>query len=100
MTNYAELDPGIRDIVRMLNDAGLATTDSGDGVSKSPEWYECGEAMPFPHVVVVTTPDAMVDDAERCAELLGPEWIVEAEYRAVSRHAHLFARTKFDAEKS
>lgn len=33
--NYDELDPGIREVVRFLNEAGFTTTDSGDGVSKT-----------------------------------------------------------------
>lgn len=32
--NYDELDPGIRELVRQLREAGWNTTDSGDGVSK------------------------------------------------------------------
>lgn len=50
MIPYDELDPGIRKHVRALNDAGIKTTDSGDGVSKigTP-----GEAcmLPFPNVM-------------------------------------------------
>lgn len=46
------LDPGIRDLVVQLRAAGYETTDSGDGVSKSKDWYESGEAIPYPHVVI------------------------------------------------
>ena len=32
--DYGELDPGIRETVRRLNEEGFETCDSGDGVSK------------------------------------------------------------------
>jgi hypothetical protein len=41
---YSELDPGIRETVRRLNDLGFETTDSGDGVSK-PD-MECAQSVP------------------------------------------------------
>lgn len=85
-------DPGIRDVVELLNAHDFETTDSGDGVSKPTDWYESGEAIPFPHVVVMSTPDTLVADAERCAALLGPAWNVEAGYQTLTKRAHLFAR--------
>ncbi len=88
-----ECDAGIRDVVKVLIDGGFETTDSGDGISKPAAWYESGEAIPFPHVVIISTPDSMVADAERCAALLGPAWNVEAEYQTLTKRAHLFART-------
>lgn len=90
--DYAALDPGIREIVRRVNDAGFETTDSGDGVSKPADWYAIGEAIPFPHVVAATTPGLMVPAAERLAAVLGPEWNVEAVYQTLTKSAHLFAR--------
>jgi hypothetical protein len=45
--DYSELDPGIRDVVRLLRSWGFNTTDSGDGVSK-PEDYE--GVLRVPHV--------------------------------------------------
>lgn len=59
--NYAELDPGIRDRVRILNEHGFETTDSGDGVSKRPD---PGEVLRFPHVAAVTEPARLISDAE------------------------------------
>ena len=47
------LDPGIRDVVAALWDRGLATTDSGDGVSKP----KPGIVLPFEHVAVVPGKD-------------------------------------------
>lgn len=90
--DYSELDPGIRATVRLLREFGFETTDSGDGVSKPQDWYDSGEAIPFPHVVAMTTPPDMVADAERMSSILGPEWNVEAEYQTLTKRAHLFAR--------
>lgn len=90
--DYGELDSGIREIVRKVNEAGFETTDSGDGVSKPANWYTSGEAMPFKHVAVTTVPDRMVEDAKRLSGVLGPEWEVEATFSTQSNHAYLFAR--------
>jgi hypothetical protein len=97
--NYEELDPGIREIVRALNDVGFETTDSGDGVSKPADWYASGEAIPFPHVVAQTTPETMVADAHRMVFVLGAGWVVEASYSTLDRTAHLFARAIDPREK-
>lgn len=91
--NYDELDPGIREVVRALNDAGFDTSDSGDGVSKPADWYESGCAIPFPHVVMATSVASMVEDAKRAAAVLGSGWTVEASYSTRDDHALLFART-------
>lgn len=98
--DYKALDPGIRDVVRMLNAHGFETSDSGDGVSKPQDWYDLGEAIPFPHVVAVTTASTMIDDAERMAAILGPEWNVEAQYQTLSKSAHLFARALDPRERA
>jgi hypothetical protein len=56
---WDELDPGIVGVVRMLFDAGFATTDSGDGVSKRGSGME--GVLPMPHVVVrVDDPSELV----------------------------------------
>lgn len=47
--DYDALDPGIRDVVRLIREAGYETTDSGDGISKRATQPD---ALPFPHVVV------------------------------------------------
>jgi hypothetical protein len=44
----ADLDPGIRDVVRYLNDHEFPTTDSGDGVSKP----RLTGVLDYPHVAV------------------------------------------------
>lgn len=51
---YPHLDPGIREVVRMLNDAGFRTTDSGDGQSKC----EHGIVLAWPHVAGPLPDDA------------------------------------------
>lgn len=68
--DYAELDPGIRDLVRLLRSNGFATTDSGDGKTKlggdSP--MECAE--PTPNVYMEADRATMLDEAERLTLLL------------------------------
>jgi hypothetical protein len=86
--NYAALDPGIRDIVRLLREVGFKTTDSGDGVSKPP----VGRVFSFPHVVAAVETDAMVREAERMQACLGDGWIVEASYSTADKAGVLFAR--------
>jgi hypothetical protein len=49
--DYDDLDPGIRRVVRLLNQHGFVTSDSGDG-SKAGV-MEC--AVDYPMVVVVPT---------------------------------------------
>ena len=88
--NYDRLDPGIRDTVRLLREAGFETTDSGDGVSKPP----LPGVIPFPHVVVATVPDRLVPDANRCASVLGMNWTVEGTYLPATNTAYLFVRTE------
>ena len=84
--NYDDLDPGIREVVRRLNDALFTTTDSGDGASKV-EWIEDGEAEDFPHVVITVASDEIEIETNRlknlveswgvCVEPVGysPVWI-------------------------
>lgn len=71
--NYKALDPGIRDIVRQLNEAGFETTDSGDGYSKPP--LAC--VLPFPHVAIKSSRDALIEDADRVYR-----WLAEHRRRA------------------
>lgn len=67
--DYDELDPGIREVVRRLNDAGFTTTDSGDGVSKV-DWIANGEALDFPHVHVICTGAEMLDETRRLKDVV------------------------------
>lgn len=90
--NYDELDSGIRETVKILQGAGFDTCDSGDGVSKSPEEYEDGTALPFAHVVTLIEPEAMVSEAHRMAMVLGSHWEIEAAYNPHLCLATLMAR--------
>lgn len=89
--NYDELDPGIREIVRRLNDGGFLTTDSGDGVSKPREWFDAGDAIPYPHVVIASSPMGLAQEALAVARLLGPDWSVEGTFVASTGSAYVFA---------
>ena len=71
--DYSTIDAGVRNEVRRLHDAGLTTTDSGDG-SKAPEM---GCALSFPNISIVTTRETGVEDLERALEVLGGAWRAE-----------------------
>ena len=47
---YGYLDPGIREVVRLLRGWGFNTTDSGDGVSKLKRDPDMEGVLPVPHV--------------------------------------------------
>jgi len=90
---YDDLDPGIRDAVRLLAGHGFQPTDSGDGVSKV-DWQE--EALPYPHVFCAL-PDAekMMDEGRRALSLpwasIGmPPPIVEVNWKPVEVGAWLY----------
>ena len=89
--DYAKLDPGIREIVRLLRYAGFDTADSGDGVSKSRSDYERGYALRTPHIFSVAVPDQMLKEARRMQTLLGGAWAVEASFSATDGTALLMA---------
>jgi hypothetical protein len=87
--DFADLDPGIRDIVERLREAGFETVDSGDGKSKPPESRD----VPFPHVFAQVADRAvLLAEADRMAQLLGPAWAVEASYDTAQEAALLMAR--------
>ena len=68
---FDDIDPGVRRVVRWLNQNGFVTCDSGDGESKRdadgvlPEW-----ANDFPHVVILTAADDLTGTADRLWTLL------------------------------
>lgn len=98
--DYDELDPGIRDIVKMLREQGFETTDSGDGVAKfqqESKYYGCAPE-PYPHVYCHTEPDDIVVEAEKLAEVLGDQWRVEATYWTRSHTAMLLAQKVTEAQ--
>lgn len=67
---YAELDPGIRETVRWLNENGFETTDSGDGKTK----FEDGDApccaMDIPNVAIKVDRERLVAETDRLFALL------------------------------
>jgi len=94
--NYDELDPGIRDIVRILNNLGYQTTDSGDG-SKYPEM---GCAMPYRNVALVIEAGELIHESlphnhliglfEQCGDIkktLGDSWQVYLNWSPGDSHA-------------
>lgn len=94
-TDYEQLDPGIRGIVRLLREAGFETTDSGDGVSKPGAGVVDNdgvmEVMDLAHVAATVSIDTMRSEADRLQMLLGADWVVEASYSARDQSALLFA---------
>lgn len=75
--DYNDLDPGIRDTVRLLRTAGFETTDSGDGGKTD---MEC--SIEFPHVFCELDLASFVSETNRAQRLLGDEWTAEARYSA------------------
>jgi hypothetical protein len=77
---YETIDPGVRRLVRWLNDRGFATCDSGDG-SKAPD-MECALDVPNVSIVVadkydlISTADRLRQDLEDIGVMvlqMGPE---------------------------
>ena len=62
-----EISPGVRKLVAWLNKKGFHTTDSGDG-SNFKAGMEC--AVEFPMVAMVSTPVALISDANYLVALL------------------------------
>jgi len=60
-----DINPGIRLTVGMLNAAGHKTTDSGDGETRD---FTCDREKPY--VVVVSTPERLVQEAQEIVQLL------------------------------
>lgn len=91
--NYDELDPGIRDVVRAINEWGWVTCDSGDG-SKAGT-MEC--ALDHPHVFCESQwgPLGIINEAHSLAARLlgrfGPGWYVETNYSTKDGRAFLYA---------
>lgn len=65
MINYNEIDPGVRRLVRWLNDRGYRTTDSGDGVTKVGT-MDC--ALRVANVAILATCFDLVQEARSLLE--------------------------------
>lgn len=89
--NYDQLDPGIRDIVKLLHDNGFDTTDSGDGISKSKDGWPENEIIPYPHVFCVDTVNTLINESWRLLKILPKGWKVEASYSPNDNKAILMA---------
>lgn len=90
--DYAELDPGIREMVRKLNDAGFRTCDSGDGVSKQ----DMGCALPYAHVFCAVDPNLMITEVERLYSFVGEGWHVECNYSPKDGKAFLLVMDELE----
>ncbi len=71
--DYADIDPGIREVVRFLRGHGFDTVDSGDGKTKFPDGPEGGAmgcAVPMANVAIEVEPENLVKEADRLRDLL------------------------------
>lgn len=67
--DYAQLDPGIRELVRFLVGHRFRTTDSGDGISKLVDFSD--EALDIPHISIALDPvPSAMASADRLLQLL------------------------------
>lgn len=86
------LDPGIKDTVKLLRSHGFNTTDSGDGVTKK-DLIEEGQALDYPHVASTVNdldPVNSFKEAKRMQEILGPDWGVQLTYNPKDGYTVLF----------
>jgi hypothetical protein len=99
--DYEALDPGIRQAVKVLNDYGFETCDSGDGYSKEPEAREFG---PGRHVISTTVWWKLFYDANRLQEILDRErpenvdWVIEGSYNPKDKKTFLICREALPGE--
>ena len=59
------MNPGIIKFVKLLNDNGFITCDSGDGETHD---FECDRDIPY--VVIKSSPDNLVQESHRLLDLL------------------------------
>jgi hypothetical protein len=64
--DYAQLDPGIRKLVRFLREHAFDTSDSGDGRSKP----ETARVVDLPHVMMLVERELLFIEADRLHDLL------------------------------
>lgn len=86
-----EIDSGVQELVRRLQEARWATTDSGDGRSKFIDGRPVMEgALDFPHVFIrVEHPEELVEAADQLLRQV-QEWTeapfqIEASYDPANR---------------
>lgn len=77
---WDELDPGIRDVVRLLWVCGFCPTDSGDGETKVKAGWPADEVLDTPHVfMIVPNAACVLDEANRLHVVLSHRVGVEVE---------------------
>lgn len=64
--DYSQIDAGVRDVVRLLRDAGFCTCDSGDGSKAA----TMDGALDYPHVFMVIDAADAVSEVARCQSIL------------------------------
>lgn len=80
---YDDLDPGIRETVRWLFEAGFEPCDSGDGVSKFngviEDDHDPNMFLRYPNVAMLCVPERLVQESDRlCGMLAGRGVVIEA----------------------
>ena len=78
--DYAKLDPGIRNIVRVLRYLGFNTVSSGDGETKLESGYDPAEIVPYPHVAISVDPEKLLKEAYRLTSAIGESWTIQATF--------------------
>ena len=68
---YDDLDPNIRRLVKLLNDHGFDTCDSGDGKSKFSGDHPLEScAMDIPNVLINCEPSQLATECDRVRDVL------------------------------
>lgn len=88
--DYNEIDPGIRHVVKALNDAGYETSDSGDGTKVGMEcavdFAMVAGSLPLGVVGAVALIEGAADEIARVASNVdGKQWKCDASYDSDSR---------------
>ncbi len=63
------IQPAMQEIVDFINEVGYKTTDSGDGFTNAANGME--GTIDVPHVVVKSTKESMISDADSLSVILG-----------------------------
>lgn len=74
MIDEKNIDPGIKQSVRLMETLGFKVTDCGDGTSR-PEVIAAGGALPYPSMVVESSHDTCVSDLDTICEHLTDQGI-------------------------
>jgi hypothetical protein len=80
--DYSELDPGVRELVRILREHDFDTSDSGDGVTKlAAGWTpEKDSVLEVPHVhIPLDYAELMIRESHRLRDLLNNLGILVSE---------------------